>query len=148
MKLKTTNNFAALLLAVVFIMACNYKADAQPKGHDVSSPVSFEVTALESHPDENLVRVCGELKSRPNTSACIRSIILTDGKEQLIAIDTDGFDLMRYFQWEESGEIDVEIDFPTFRPQSVIDRFEDYKLVFELKDGRQVATTLKLTEEK
>lgn len=78
-----------------------------------AAPVSFRVTGILYKPDDRLTRVSGILASLPHTSCRIDSItcLLPSGKT-VGADDIDGIDFRRYFQWEEDGEIYLEIDFP------------------------------------
>ena len=52
----------------------------------------------------------------------ISCTLIVDG-EAFGSLDIDGVDFQRYFQWEESGQIPVEIDFPrrtAFKPEDKI----------------------------
>lgn len=130
-------NVVKILFLAVFVLCCSAVGVSQMKNKQSTADITFIVNKIESHPDDHLIRVCGDLKSRPNTSACIDEITLV-GPSTIIATDTDGFDLKRYFQWEEDGTIDVEIDFPTKNPATLKKNFKKYNLVFELRDGRKV----------
>lgn len=59
------------------------------------------------------IRLYGTLNGRPHTSNRIDTLVMitADGKA-VNANDIDGVDMKRWFQWEDSGTIDVEIDFP------------------------------------
>lgn len=64
----------------------------------------------------DLTRVYGKLVGRPHTSGRVDSASLLSGKSSWNATDIDGVDFKRYFQWEDDGEIPVEIDFPAVKP--------------------------------
>lgn len=126
--------FSFWLLCVLF----NYLgAFAQSPNHAEHYPILFDVEELTPHTDDNLIRISGNLKSKPNTSANILSIELRQS-QSIYAVDTDGFDLGRYFQWEEDGNIKIEIDFPCVKPKEIAMNFKPSQLIFYLKDGRDV----------
>lgn len=81
-----------------------------------TSPIRFSVTKVEYRKD--LTRVYGRLIGKPHTAARIDeiSITLKNGKT-LKATDIDGIDLKRWFQWEDEGVVEVEIDFPPMKKQ-------------------------------
>lgn len=64
----------------------------------------------------DLTRVYGRLVGRPHTSGRVDTASLLSGKSSWDATDIDGIDFKRYFQWEDDGEISVEIDFPAMKP--------------------------------
>lgn len=70
---------------------------------------------------DDVTRIYGKLTGKPHTSNRIDrfSLVLSSGVEY-VAEDIDGVDMERWFQWEESGEIMLEVDFPTMKP---IDKF-------------------------
>ncbi len=63
----------------------------------------------------DLTRVYGHIDSRPNTSACINSFVLNADKTPFPATDIEGFDFERRIQWEETGVLPIEIDFPVIK---------------------------------
>ncbi len=70
----------------------------------------------------DLTRLYGMLIGKPHTSNRIDRVVLTDSiGGRVIAIDIDGVDLGRWFQWESNGLIPIEIDFPAM---NVTQRFE------------------------
>lgn len=60
----------------------------------------------------DLTRLYGRLSGMPHTSHRIDSVSIKVDGRGYAATDIDGVDLKRWFQWEEDGEIPVEIDFP------------------------------------
>lgn len=64
----------------------------------------------------DLTRVYGKLKGAPHTSHRIDGVKLQSSG--VPATDIDGVDIKRWFQWEEDGEIPVEIDFPPMKERS------------------------------
>lgn len=113
MKVKTFLVSMFLLLGVLF-------ADAKVvKGFDFSKDestgyITFVVESVDYRPD--LTRIYGKLKGKPHTSERIDELILIlpSGKQHALT-DIDGVDLKRWFQWEDNGLIDVEIDFPVIK---------------------------------
>ncbi|MEZ3590121.1 MAG: hypothetical protein K1V84_03675 [Muribaculaceae bacterium] len=63
----------------------------------------------------DLTRLYGRLVGRPHTSCRVDAVSLTAGKRVYTATDIDGVDFKRWFQWEDDGEIPVEIDFPKMK---------------------------------
>ena len=76
--------------------------------------ITFKIESIDYRSD--LIRVYGKLQGRPHTSERMDELvmILPDGRKYE-ATDIDGVDMKRWFQWEDSGEIDVEIDFPVIK---------------------------------
>lgn len=66
----------------------------------------------------DLTRVYGRLIGTPHTSHRIDGVKMTPGG--VYATDIDGVDFKRYFQWEDDGEIAVEIDFPAMKERPVV----------------------------
>lgn len=63
---------------------------------------------------KDLIRVYGKLKGVPHTSNRIDNMTLKSGKKIAAFTDIDGVDARRWFQWEDTGLIPVEIDFPPY----------------------------------
>lgn len=112
-----------VLITGVILLSCgvskNALADtsiqyvlAQP----ATGPIGFVVTKIEYRSD--LTRIYGRLKGRPHTSGRIDGMTLSvPSGESFLWTDIDGIDAERYFQWEDTPYIDVEIDFPAMNPQ-------------------------------
>lgn len=81
---------------------------------------------------KDLTRVYGKLVGRPHTSNRVDAATLLAGKSSVNADDIDGVDFKRYFQWEDEGEIIVEIDFPAMK------RFNAARLVLVTPRGESV----------
>jgi len=64
----------------------------------------------------DLTRVYGKLIGKPHTSQRVDSISMTVAGTRYSASDIDGVDFRRWFQWEETGNIAVEIDFEAMTP--------------------------------
>lgn len=69
-----------------------------------------EIDSVEWRSD--LTRVYCRIVGMPHTSDRIDGVTLVSGKRTFRANDIDGVDFRRYFQWEEEGSINLEIDFP------------------------------------
>ncbi len=76
--------------------------------------LGFDVRDIVEKPDDNLVRICGNLTGEPSTSCRIDSVTLTAGDRSVEADDIDGVDFKRYFIWEDEGIIYLELDFPGY----------------------------------
>ena len=99
-----------LLAAVFFVQAkteYNYKATA-------AEHLTLVVDSIDYRQD--LTRVYGKLIGTPHTSQRIDAMTLTAGSNAHEAVDIDGVDFSRWFQWEEDGVIAVEIDFEAMAP--------------------------------
>lgn len=68
------------------------------------------VDSIDFRPD--LTRVYARLKGTPHTASRIDNIVMTSGSNELKMTDLDGVDPERWFQWEDSPYLPVEIDFP------------------------------------
>lgn len=64
---------------------------------------------------KDLVRVYGKLTGTPHTSSRIDRVSLIVEGATLESTDIDGVDFGRYFQWEDEGVINIELDFPAIR---------------------------------
>lgn len=82
------------------------------KGQQSSALFGFEITAWDEITDDGVLRIGGILAGIPHTSCRIDRITLACGDKKVVAVDIDGIDFERYFQWEDDGEIHIEIDFP------------------------------------
>lgn len=77
--------------------------------------LGFKVDSIDYRKD--LTRVYGRLMGRPHTSARIDGATMTVGSSPVKeCTDIDGVDFNRYFQWEDGGEINVELDFAPVKP--------------------------------
>lgn len=105
-----------MLVMAVSVMALTcVAASRMVKYTSTTDPVlAVVVDSVDYRAD--LTRVYGKLVGRPHTSGRVDSASLLSGKSSLSATDIDGVDFKRYFQWEDDGEIPVEIDFPAVKP--------------------------------
>lgn len=117
--------FAGLFIALsLFFSAasCNAAAGSVTKAVEytvdqsrTAGTIGFTIRKVEFRDD--VTRVYGSLIGIPHTSGRIDSMSLqTDGNTPVIWTDIDGIDMKRWFQWEDEGTIDVEIDFPVMSP--------------------------------
>lgn len=65
---------------------------------------------------QDLTRLYGKLIGSPHTSQRIDALTLSTANRTYTAVDIDGVDFKRWFQWEEDGIIAVEIDFDAMAP--------------------------------
>ncbi len=114
MKVKTFLFSMFLLHGVLFADAKVVKGFNFSKDDESTGYITFVVESVDYRPD--LTRIYGKLKGNPHTSERIDEliIILPSGKQHAL-MDIDGVDLKRWFQWEDNGLIDVEIDFPVIK---------------------------------
>lgn len=83
--------------------------------HNHQRQFDFVISEVIYKSDDNLTRVCGNLIGRPHTAARIDGVTLKAAGAVIKANDIDGVDFERYFQWEDDGNIYIEIDFPGYR---------------------------------
>lgn len=112
-----------LILVVVIVSGCYMTLAAQynPQGQQSANgrffnrrsiKTRFEPVSLLVKQIDGISRLSGRLISMPHTSERIDSIVLQSRDGSLLtAEDIDGVDFGRYFQWEDEGIIDLEIDF-------------------------------------
>lgn len=75
----------------------------------------FEIDSIDFRKD--LTRIYGRFIGTPHVGIKIKQILLTTNfNAQYFATDTDGFDLDKYFQFEETPTFNVEIDFEPIQP--------------------------------
>lgn len=84
----------------------------------ISEPIAFTVDSIDFRKD--LTRVYGKFTGTPHTSNRIDNATLYTPSGAYEATDIDGVDFRRYFQWEDEGEILVEIDFPRVKAPNAI----------------------------
>lgn len=92
--------------------------DAMPtKGSN--NPVTIQIDSIDFRTD--LVRVYGHIYGRPHTSMRIDSFFIKPDAHSVApgtdlseaeATDIDGFEFTHRFQFEDDGDIPIEIDFP------------------------------------
>ncbi len=131
-KLKKSNHnnaempiIARLILPFAFLIACGAcnaqsrvadtelrpLAESGAAKHKNKARLEFRMTGFVAKPDDKLIRVKGTLIGDPHTSHRINAARLLAGNQSYVAIDIDGIDFERYFQWEDEGTIPLEIDF-------------------------------------
>lgn len=81
---------------------------------------------------DEYTRLYGKLYGKPHTSCKIEDITICVEKTNYQASDVEGFDLKRWFQWEDSGIIPIEID---FSPMKATDNF-----TLTFSSSRQIMT--------
>lgn len=85
---------------------------AQSVCHELPQPRAAVSCAIDSiDRREDLTRVYCTFAGQPHTSDRIDSVTLVTVTRRLPATDIDGVDFKRYFQWEDDGNIRLEIDF-------------------------------------
>lgn len=76
---------------------------------------AFEVDSVDFRPD--LTRIYGRFIGTPHVAINVKHILLaSSNNKRYVADDTDGFDLNKYFQFEENPTFNVEIDFGPMAP--------------------------------
>ena len=101
---------AALFVAVIVAQAHverKYRASA-------SLHINLVVDSIDYRTD--LTRLYGKLIGVPHTSQRIDALTLSSASKTYQAVDIDGVDFKRWFQWEDDGIIAVEIDFDVMSP--------------------------------
>lgn len=100
------------LLIAAMIMATAFNLPAKVmRGYNTASSGSIDAIIDSIDYRLDLTRVYARLQGAPHTSGRIDDITLLDATNSLILTDIDGVDLKRWFQWEDTPYIPIEIDF-------------------------------------
>ncbi|MBD5214312.1 MAG: hypothetical protein HDS75_05775 [Bacteroidales bacterium] len=100
---------ALLSLAVISGVGQAFRAGSNSRKH----PLVLKVTEINNNNSDEVSRMSVSLLGVPHTSARIDSAQIHRGDGDIMrASDIDGVDFQRYFQWEDDGIINVEVDFP------------------------------------
>lgn len=112
------------------------------KGFESSSDntLMFKVDSIDYRKD--LTRVYGKVTGRPHTSNRIDEVKLIGNGGVLVSDDIDGVDFRRYFQWEDDGQIPLEIDFPATKPSRQV------QFLFTTAHGQSTTTAIQTTTAK
>ena len=112
--MKKIGRIAVLVLAAAAV-SCGAQARIIRNYKTESSEVLvFRVDSVDFR--KTLTRVYGKISGRPHTSNRIDGVTMIIKGKKLVADDIDGVDFKRYFQWEDDGNIPIEIDFPATKP--------------------------------
>lgn len=98
--------------------------------------LTFSVDSIDYRKD--LTRVYGKVHGRPHTSHRIDEVKYLSAGNALTSTDIDGIDFRRYFQWEDDGQIPIEIDFPATAPDSGV------QFLFTTARGQSTTTAKKI----
>ncbi|MBD5347617.1 MAG: hypothetical protein HDR92_10915 [Bacteroides sp.] len=116
--------FTAITALVITVAAANsrtlydYAVVPMPGSN---MPFSLTVDSIEMRSD--VARIYGHIYGTPHTSARIDGFFIKPAAEAVPigtkiveeeAFDIDGFEFTHRFQWEDNGDIPVEIDFKPF----------------------------------
>ncbi len=111
----------ALFIAICWsVVAFGARYEGFTSANSVNTPLKVVVDAVECRPD--LTRVYARFVGQPHTSNRVDAITLVIGGKSYTSTDIDGVDLKRYFQWEDTPDIKVEIDFPALK--KMLKKFE------------------------
>ena len=114
-----------VLLAVCLPMHGKKVYDWVLTGRAVNTDASvhtFEVRVDSIDFRDDLTRLYGRFTGTPHVAIKVMEAVLTTDSEcRLAATDSDGFELDRYFQFEEIPSFNIELDFAATRPAQVID---------------------------
>lgn len=91
--------------------------------------MTVTIDSVSYRPD--LTRVYATMKGHPNRAQRIDDIIFRYGHKSIEATDIDGVDFRRWFQWDDTGIINLEIDFPAIPDNKKIAK----KLIFDTPKG-------------
>lgn len=105
-------------------------------GSTSDSVLTFVVDSIDYRQD--LTRVYGRIQGRPHTSNRIDEVQYISTRTALKSNDIDGVDFRRYFQWEDDGEIPIEIDFPATKPDAGV------QFIFTTPRGQSTTTAKKI----
>lgn len=105
--------FATIVTAMLFSVPVSGKMTRSYESATDGTPVMI-VDSIDYR--KELTRVYGRLAGAPNTNSRVDMVSVTAGGKVQECTDIDGVDFNRYFQWEESGEIAIELDFSPMAP--------------------------------
>lgn len=131
------------ILPVALMAAMSFLSEAKiVRNYDSASDntLSFRVDSIDYRAD--LTRVYGKLVGRPHTSNRIDGVSLTTTGSAVTSTDIDGVDFQRYFQWEDDGQIPLEIDFPATKPSRQV------LFLFITAHGQSTTTAIQTTTAK
>lgn len=109
---------AAIAVAMAIVPVCGWGKVVRAKSTQSSGVLTLECDSVDFRPD--LVRVYGRLVGTPHTSHRIDSLSV-EYPVKKASTDIDGVDMKRWFQWEDEGELPVEIDFPPMKKSARMD---------------------------
>ncbi len=102
------------ILIITIMLACFSSQAIIKKNYSSRSTGGMELKVDSIDFRKDLTRVYGKLIGTPHTSSRIDAIHLSGDMlpKGATSNDIDGIDFKRWFQWEDSGSIYLEIDFP------------------------------------
>lgn len=112
MSIKIVAKHILLAVALIPITAVAQFPGLSPRLVQPKHKVVAQVKDINNTNTDGVSRIGVFLISTPHTSSRIDSVSLENCTKRFIASDIDGVDFKRYFQWEDEGEIYVEVDFP------------------------------------
>lgn len=100
-----------LAVASLCVLACG--VHSQSVSVTQHPALTVEYSGAEIKADDNLTRLQLRLLGRAHTAGRIDSVYAFGSDSIGVkAVDIDGVDFGRWFQWEEEGVIDIELDLP------------------------------------
>lgn len=87
------------------------------------NPLHATVDKINNSNRDGVTRISCTLIGNPHTSSRVDSCTLIVNGQAYGSVDIDGVDFKRYFQWEDDGQIPIEVDFPRqtkFKPEDKI----------------------------
>ncbi len=111
----------AILLSVAVASACttilargNVSRGFETEARENKTGITLVVDSIDCRSD--LTRIYGSIKGQPNTAQRIDSLSLVAPAVKIMQVDDiDGIDMRRWFQWDETGVIQLEIDFAALK---------------------------------
>ena len=112
------NKRLSLFLAASLVLLLTVFVGHAHKERNLTASPAKSFTLLVDSVDyrSDLTRMYGRLVGRPHTSQRIDRIELSASGRRFDAEDIDGVDFARWFQWEDNGIIDIEVDFKSMPP--------------------------------
>lgn len=103
-----------LLLIILCFTSFQLKA-GKVRNFSTNSDPTLQVTVDSIDFRKDLTRVYCKFIGRPHTSHRVDASQIVSQGRSYNATDIDGVDFRRYFQWEDDGMINIEIDFPPMK---------------------------------
>lgn len=104
--------FSIFFMFCVFGMFSQNNLICKPLSQDKKVVFIIQPLLLNNNNYDGVTRISFDIYGEPHTSNRIDNVVLYKFGKPIYAIDIDGVDFKRYFQWEDDGILSMEVDFP------------------------------------
>ena len=114
------------LLMTLFLTVFYASSEQTPYNNPAAGKTKIvfipKVTAVNNTNHDGVTRISISIEGIPHTSNRIDAAELRHAGKTFSAVDIDGIDFERYFQFEDEGIIEIEMDFPKIKNMSPEDK--------------------------